>query len=155
MSIGDVNSTERGSGARYNDGKAPLEQIPLTVWNTYFDEYFDGWVMDALWKIEFVQTSEKVWSLTTLMATADPEIFRMAADVFQYGAEKYAQWNWCKGMPWTVPLGCALRHLLAITEGEELDPESGLPHLGHFACNMIMLEYFATHYPEGQKGFTI
>jgi hypothetical protein len=70
------------------------------------------------------------------------------ADVFEYGASKYAAWNWSKGMAWSVPYACAMRHLQAWFEGEDIDPESGLPHLGHVMCNLVMLSHFAEHYPE-------
>ena len=33
----------------------------------------------------------------------------------------------------------ALRHLAAYCGGEELDPESGLPHIGHCAASLAML----------------
>lgn len=106
MSIGDVNSAERGSGARYNDGKVPYELIPG-------------------------------------VALED------CARVFDYGRRKYAAWNWAKGMAWMVPFGCLLRHLFAWARGEDNDPESGLPHLGHAMCNLVMLSTFARTYPEG------
>ncbi len=104
--IGEVTSTRRGSGARYNTGKTPFRFIPL----------------DAL---------------------------EDAARVFEYGAEKYADWNWAKGMDWSVPYECALRHLDAWYRGEDIDAESGLPHIGHIMCNMIMLAHFAKYYKEG------
>lgn len=104
--IGDVNSTERGSGARYNSGKPDLSLTPL---ETLFDE----------------------------------------ARVWMYGEKKYARFNWQKGMKWSVPLACALRHLAAWQRGEDLDPESGQPHLAHVMCNVRMLTYYAEHYPEG------
>jgi hypothetical protein len=106
MSIGDVNSTARGSGARYNDGKVALELIPG-------------------------------------VALED------CARVFDYGRKKYAAWNWAKGMQWMVPFGCLLRHLYAWARGEDNDPESGLPHLGHAMCNLVMLSTFARTYREG------
>ena len=66
--------------------------------------------------------------------------------VFAYGAKKYEQWNWAKGMRWSVPYECMLRHLDAWYRGEDLDPESGLTHLGHVMCNLVMLEIYAkTH----------
>lgn len=70
------------------------------------------------------------------------------ADVFAYGANKYAAWNWSRGMKWSIPYACALRHLQAWYEGEDNDPESGLPHLGHVMCNLVMLAHFARHYPD-------
>lgn len=58
-------------------------------------------------------------------------------------------WNWAKGMPWSVPFGCLMRHMAAWQRGEELDPESGLPHLAHAMCNLRMLTLYAKQYPEG------
>ena len=106
MSVGDVNSDKRGSGARFNDGKPDLSLIPLC---TLVDE----------------------------------------ARVWMYGREKYAAWNWAKGMPWSVALACTLRHLAAWQAGEQDDPESGLPHLAHAMCNLRMLTLWAENYPDG------
>jgi Domain of unknown function (DUF5664) len=80
---------------------------------------------------------------TSLTSLAD------AARVFDYGRKKYAEWNWAKGMAWSIPLACALRHCLAILDGEENDPESGLPHVGHIKCNLLMLLTFAETFPDG------
>jgi len=104
--IGDVNSDAKGSGARYNTGKADLSLIPL--------------------------------------CTLEEE-----AHVWAYGKKKYAAWNWAKGMDWSVPLGCALRHLSSWQRGEDIDPESGQPHLAHVMCNIRMLMLYAKTYPEG------
>ena len=106
MSIGDVNSQERGSGARYNDGKPDFSLIPLVT----------------------LEDEARVW---------------------MYGEKKYARFNWQKGMKWSVPFACILRHLSAWQAGQDLDPESGLPHLAHVACNLRMLSYYAQHYAEG------
>lgn len=72
-----------------------------------------------------------------------------AADVFEYGAAKYAKFNWQKGQQWSVPLECAMRHIAALQRGEMIDPESGQPHVGHLLCNAIMLSHFYMYYPEG------
>ena len=106
MAIGNIASDEKGSGARYNDGKPAMELIPLVT----------------------LEDEARVWD---------------------YGRQKYTSWNWAKGMAWSVPLGCALRHLAAWQRGEDLDPESGLPHLAHVACNIRMLSLFAKTFPEG------
>lgn len=71
------------------------------------------------------------------------------ARVWMYGRQKYAAWNWAKGMDWSIPYACLLRHLGAWQSGEDNDPESGLPHLAHAACNLRMLILFAQTYPEG------
>ena len=69
--------------------------------------------------------------------------------VWMYGKEKYAAWNWAKGMPWSVPFACLMRHMAAWQRGEELDQESGLPHLAHAMCNLRMLTLYSRTYPEG------
>lgn len=104
--VGDINSDERGSGARFNAGKPDLSLIPLAS----------------------LQDEALVW---------------------MYGEKKYKRNNWQKGMKWSIPLACMLRHLGQWQLGEDLDPESGLPHLAHAACNLRMLTYFEDNYPEG------
>jgi hypothetical protein len=60
--------------------------------------------------------------------------------VLDYGRKKYAPDNWRK-----VPdartryFEAGLRHLLDWKRGERLDPESGLPHLGHAACCVLFI----------------
>lgn len=61
------------------------------------------------------------------------------ADVFTYGAEKYASRNWEKGMSWGRLIGGALRHLAAIMLGQDTDEESGKPHVDHLLCCVLML----------------
>lgn len=68
------------------------------------------------------------------------------AKVGMYGAKKYGQHNWRGGMPWMKLLGSCTRHLAAFIKGENLDRESGLPHLAHLAYNALMLlDYMETH----------
>lgn len=59
--------------------------------------------------------------------------------VLGYGAKKYAPRNWEKGMAWGRLLGAAMRHLGAWALGQNNDSESGLPHLDHAACCILML----------------
>lgn len=56
------------------------------------------------------------------------------ARVLAFGAEKYAAHNWRKGMRWSRLGDAAMRHLLAWLDGEDNDPETGLPHLAHLRC---------------------
>ena len=68
------------------------------------------------------------------------------AKVLTFGAKKYADNNWRKGIKWSRVLGASLRHLLAYMGGENKDPESGLSHLSHLGCCvMFLLEYEVTH----------
>jgi hypothetical protein len=107
MSVGDVNSTARGSGARYNDNKPDWSLMPTHL----------------------LEEVVRVW---------------------MYGANKYAAWNWTKGMKWSIPYACIIRHLYRwFWYGERNDQESGLSHLAHIVCNILMLMHYEKAFPEG------
>lgn len=59
--------------------------------------------------------------------------------VLTYGAKKYAARNWERGQAWSVPYASLMRHLQSWHAGEDTDPESGLLHLAHAACNVAFL----------------
>ena len=61
------------------------------------------------------------------------------ASILTHGAEKYGDRNWEKGMDWSRPYGSLLRHLFAWWARENIDPESGKPHLWHAICNLAFL----------------
>jgi len=58
------------------------------------------------------------------------------AKVLAQGADKYGTHNWRKGIHLSRLISAAMRHITAFNEGEDLDPESGLPHLAHAACEI-------------------
>lgn len=68
-----------------------------------------------------------------------PEPLMGAGEVFAFGARKYGDRNWEQGISVCRLYGALLRHLLAWLGGEQLDPESGLPHTSHAMCCMLML----------------
>lgn len=147
MAVGDIHSSARGTGARFNDGKAPYELIPIELIAGMVKEDSIGYMLSELGRFQFTHDGEIVKSLLCEFG----EHLEDCARVFDYGRKKYAEWNWLKGMPWSVPLGCAVRHLLALDKGEELDPESGLHHMGHVLCNLVMLASYADVYREGNN----
>jgi len=67
------------------------------------------------------------------------------ARVYEYGLQKYHRNSWRE---FTLEQALATfqdaagRHLLAYNDGEEIDPESGLPHLAQAAWNMLTLLYY-------------
>jgi len=67
--------------------------------------------------------------------------------VLEFGAKKYAADNWKigRGLGTKRVLNACLRHIFAHMQGETRDPESGLPHLSHAACNLIFSIYYTTH----------
>lgn len=57
---------------------------------------------------------------------------------FQLGERKYGRDNYKAGLEATRLLAAALRHIYAVLDGEDLDPESGASHLGHAGCCLAM-----------------
>lgn len=67
------------------------------------------------------------------------------ARILAYGEAKYGRHNWRKGMRWSRLGDAAMRHLLAWMDGEDIDPESGEPHLAHLRCCTGFLIEYAEH----------
>ncbi len=61
------------------------------------------------------------------------------AEVMTFGAQKYALFNFRKGMKYSRLWSAAIRHLVAWWRGEENDPETGKSHLAHALCCIGML----------------
>lgn len=157
MSVGDVTSSAKGSGARYNDGKPDLSLIPFGILEGMLspsaapgeDSSAGLLALMALKDFQVSGNRRHLWTALDHL-DYDGEIVRHIAEVFKYGKAKYAAWNWAKGMAWSVPMACAARHIFyGMCAGEELDAESGLPHRGHVGCNIVMLLHFLDSYPQG------
>lgn len=71
-----------------------------------------------------------------------PEFIFELSEVLAYGAKKYEDRNWEKGMKWSRPFGALMRHLWAWWKGEDKDEETGFSHLAHAACNVMFLLTF-------------
>lgn len=169
--IGDVDSEARGSGARANGNKPRFDLLPLYqlaniagyLSTLRIDDARDEiGVAHLLELMGEYQQNRDVEALYQAQATAvavmlnwqgvtrGPSLVDLGATcrVWEIGVEKYAAWNWSKGMPIWVPLGCAMRHLAMAHEGEWLDPESKQPHLAHFICNVQMMCHYHHFYPD-------
>jgi hypothetical protein len=76
------------------------------------------------------------WSLMSKKAL-EPMI-----EVLMFGAEKYDDHNWKKGLPITEIIDSLQRHIVSFQEeGHDKDAESGLDHVGHILCNAMFLSY--------------
>jgi hypothetical protein len=58
---------------------------------------------------------------------------------FTYGATKYGDHNYRRGIDYSRLYGAALRHLNAFWGGEDIDEDSGLPHLALAGSEVCML----------------
>ncbi len=64
------------------------------------------------------------------------------AKVYTYGANKYTDNNWRKGMKWGRIYAALMRHLWKFWAGEDRDKESGILHLSHALWGVVtLLEY--------------
>ena len=61
------------------------------------------------------------------------------AEVYGYGAAKYAPNNFRQGYKLSLSLNALWRHVLAFQGGEDNDPESGFPHMAHAAWHCLNL----------------
>lgn len=151
VAVGDLNSDAKGSGARKNAGKLEMDLVPVEFWYERWKQH-PKWTTDLDIMLGAVDTwqvgmTENLYEWLT--SNCANEYMVDAVKVLTFGKAKYKAWNWAKGMPWSVCLGCILRHTQKILDGEELDPESGISHWGHIVCNIIFLVYYADNYPEG------
>lgn len=73
----------------------------------------------------------------------EPEFIESVGKVLTFGAQKYEPNNW-QGVEDAEDryYAAAMRHLIAYRKGEKIDPESGLSHLEHLACNVMFLLHF-------------
>jgi len=70
------------------------------------------------------------------------------AKAFTYGANKYEADNFKKGIAYRKLIDAALRHILAISAGEDVDDESKNNHVGHAMASLAMLCYMMKHRPD-------
>lgn len=75
-----------------------------------------------------------------LVTRGFPKVLTTLGTILGFGAKKYRADSWRQ-----VPNGvsryeaAAMRHFIAHSSGEKLDPESGLPHLAHAICNLMFV----------------
>lgn len=68
-----------------------------------------------------------------------PELLGATANVLKFGADKYGERNWEKGMAWSRPFAALMRHMWAWWSGEDRDSETGMSHLWHASCCIAFL----------------
>ena len=73
---------------------------------------------------------------------------RLLARHYGVGAQKYADRNWERGYAWSLSYAALQRHAWAFWNGEDIDPETGSPHMAAFAFHAFALLQFATTHPE-------
>lgn len=67
------------------------------------------------------------------------EMIESVAEVLTYGAKKYDDNNWRKGLKHSIHYAAAMRHMLQFWRGVDLDNESGIHHIKHAMTNLGMI----------------
>lgn len=90
-------------------------------------------------------TGKLRWDLLPLDCIED------VVKILTFGSEKYGPNNWQQVEDAEDRYFAALmRHLAASRTGEKTDPESGLSHLSHVACNIVFLMWLEKHKVNGK-----
>jgi hypothetical protein len=77
------------------------------------------------------------------------EALATVARHYGVGAAKYEPWNWRKGYEWSKSYAALQRHATAFWSGEDIDEETGSPHMAAVAFHALTLLTFM----EEQPGF--
>ncbi len=85
---------------------------------------------------------KRKWSLVDFDSLED------MVKVLEFGAVKYGEYNWQKGLKTTDIIESMLRHVFSYLNGEDNDKESGISHIGHIQCNAMFLAYMQKNKPE-------
>jgi hypothetical protein len=73
---------------------------------------------------------------------------KMLAEHFGKGALKYESRNWERGYDWSLSFAALMRHAWAFWGGEDLDPETGTPHVIAVAWHAMALAEYMSKHPE-------
>lgn len=87
------------------------------------------------------------------MSSIPREAMWEMGQAFGYGAKKYGDGNFRKGMKVSRQLAAAVRHIYQHLDGQDLDPESGVTHLGHALASIAMACYTLRNCPEMDDRF--
>ncbi|MGN0656578.1 MAG: dATP/dGTP diphosphohydrolase domain-containing protein [Ruminiclostridium sp.] len=75
----------------------------------------------------------------TRLDLVESSLIEAVGRIRTYGVQKYhSPDNWRKVEKYRY-VAAAMRHFEAYRSGEKNDPESGMPHLWHVACNIMFL----------------
>lgn len=77
-----------------------------------------------------------------------PEPLRLLALHYGRGSLKYQDHNWARGYDWGLSFAALNRHLWQFWAGEDIDPETGSPHMAAVAWHAFSLLQFAIDHPD-------
>jgi hypothetical protein len=118
-------------------------------YNRHYAQFIDPLKdAEALKDITNVPTGIKFDHGKARMSLLDSSWLLGVARVMTFGAKKYAEHNWKKGISVSRLLDAAARHQAAFNDGENLDPESGESHLYHASCCLQFASWMIINRPD-------
>ena len=76
------------------------------------------------------------------MDLISPLVLLEIGKMLEFGARKYDENNWMKGISYQDLFAATQRHLNAWHQGIDEDSESGMSHLAHAITDLMMLLHF-------------
>lgn len=70
------------------------------------------------------------------------DALRGTAKVLTFGAKKYKDRNWEKGINYSRVFGALQRHLWSWFQGDDIDEETSINHLHHASCCIMFLQAY-------------
>lgn len=96
-------------------------------------------------KIEEQNTSLRLNQGKIQTREIDPAFILGMAKVLTESRSKYPHFNWAKPTKLSTPYESMMRHILAFQQGEDIDPDDGLPHLLKAAVNIMFMNYHVSN----------
>jgi hypothetical protein len=169
VTVGDLNSSARGTAARKTAGKPDWSQFPIWTIAEVVDWYGtlesdEPAPMAALDRIDIAlgqwqRGDDRALDHAVVATIRMMEVHGIAKDIYEamalvvrvleFGEKKYKKGNWAKGMQWSVCFSCAVSHYMKFVSGRALDEESNIHTLAHLLCNLLFLIAYRESYPEG------
>ena len=112
-----------GEGEHYDDNRWDINGKPPMDWMSF----------DQSMKKDKGKVRLDLLSVSAMNGTAE---------VLAFGAEKYEERGWEKGMEYSRVYGALLRHMTTWWAGEDLDEETKLSHLHHASCCIMFLQTY-------------
>ena len=125
---------------RFDEGKIDLSLVPSSALRA---AYPGGDEID--WMVLEFFIAARDGHIQTFNPEEQMELLRRAVPVLRKGAEKYAPWNWAKGMNWSKIWNPGVRHCLWLPNRGPIDPDLGSMHSQNAACNVLFLQHYEAH----------
>lgn len=91
------------------------------------------------------ETGGQKGSKLAQLGALDPASLLVLGEVAGMGTVKYERYNFLRGYAWSLSFDAMMRHALAFWSGEDVDPESGMPHMAHVAWHGLTMVAFLLH----------